>query len=39
VGVGGGVSLLSGWLRIQLAKGVRPAVSMRADVLVQIPSY
>jgi hypothetical protein len=37
VGIGAGVSLLSGWMRVELAKGVHPSTDVRVDVLFQMP--
>ena len=37
VGGGVGVSLLSGWLRFDLAKGLTPSSSVRFDVVFRIP--
>lgn len=38
-GVGVGVSALSGWMRLELAKGLNPSRSLRADLHFQIPLY
>ncbi len=37
VGVGVGVSLLSGWMRLDFAKGVHPGTSVRFDLLFRMP--
>lgn len=37
VGVGVGVALLSGWMRLDLAKGVHPSTSVRFDLLFRVP--
>ena len=37
VGVGAGVALLSGWMRLDLSKGVNPSTSLRFDLLFRIP--
>jgi hypothetical protein len=39
VGVGLGLSVGNGWLRIDLVKGVNPAAALRADVGVRIPVW
>jgi hemolysin activation/secretion protein len=37
VGVGAGVSFLSGWVKLQIARGVTGSGVTRFDVLVQLP--
>ncbi len=37
VGLGVGASLLSGWMRVEFAKGVNPSTDIRVDVLFQMP--
>ena len=37
VGVGVGVALLSGWMRLDFAKGVYPSTSARFDLLFRMP--
>ncbi len=37
VGVGIGVALFSGWMRLDLAKGVHPSTSVRFDLLFRMP--
>ncbi len=37
VGIGGGVSFLSGWIRLDFAKGIHPGMPVRADLLFRIP--
>lgn len=37
VGVGVGVALLSGWMRLDFAKGVHPSTLARFDLLFRMP--
>ena len=37
VGLGFGASLLSGWVRLDLAKGVNPSTAVRFDLLFRMP--
>ena len=37
VGVGAGVALLSGWMRLEFSKGVNPSTSLRFDLLFRMP--
>ncbi len=37
VGVGAGLALLSGWMRLEFSKGVNPSTSLRFDLLFRMP--